>query len=226
MKMTRTKIIAGCLIVGVLCFFAYLEYTKKIEQKNQIDAWHDAELVDIVKNELKELHFQTDGKIVYQQITANHDCNRSDLTFVYSSYKTPKDICASFLSSLPLQKWQPQHVQQKTDFCEARPVSKMTELFANNLPKTKILMLGAYPKSAAHKNTFMPVWEGTELDVKEEAIKHGESFFYINIKYQGTYDKAKYPCNEMNFECACLNPTYVEDTLDELRKRADISHMP
>ena len=216
MKITRTQIITGCVLVGALCSFAYYEYTKYV----------DAKLVDTVKNEFNKLHFKTDGSIVYQQISANHNCKWSQLTVVYSSNNAPKDICASFLSSLPPLKWQPQHDQRQTDFCVDRSNTKT--LFAHNPPETVFLELWAYPNSAARTNTFIPVNPSAELAIQKNAIKHGENFYYIHLRYQTPEDREEQGCNanEGVYDCACLDSTYEEDTLPELQKHADKSRNP
>lgn len=203
MTITRTRFIAAaCLLVGALCFLAYFEYTKYV----------DAKLVRIIKNELSEFNLPTDGTIVYQKIESNHNCSWSDVTVVYSSNKTPKDSCASVLSSIPLQKWQPQHDLQQTDFCEEDKTS--TKLIAQNLSKTTYFSSEAYPQAAANGPIFMPVNPVAELDIQQKAKeKHWKSFYYIHLTYQTPNDREHYACGEMQTYCACSNPTYFEETI-------------
>ncbi len=208
----RALIIVGVSLVAVLSYFAYSKYTKRL----------DAELVGIVKNELNGLHLKDPGKIIYRQDRANHNCNYSELTVVYSSNKGEQEICRSLLSSLPLGKWQPQHMQQKTDFCESRPVGLSTALTARSeidSASSITLRMEAYPKEALHVNTFMPVAD--QADVKKEAASHGKSFYYIEFAYRGPHDRAQCPCEEGGDVCEYANSTFYESTFSDLTGNAD-----
>lgn len=219
MNITRTQITVGCLSVVFICFFAYYKHTK------QIDAEIDAKLVTIVTNELNNLHLQTDGSFVYQQVSANHNCNRSDITTVYSSNMSTSDICSSVLSSLPLQKWQPRYQWRQSKFCvdsehpadRDKPSYIDTTLRAYNSADTIHLELRAYPKVATY--TFMPVNQYAEHDIIQAAQKYGESFYYIHLSYEGGYYHNKYPCNEVNFECECIYSTYYKSTYTGIRSK-------
>jgi len=216
-KITRTKIFAGLLLIGLAGSFVYYEYTERENAKA------DAELVSIVRNEMNDLHLQNPGHFVYQEIKANHNCNSSELTIVYASDRNEKEICESFLSSVSPQKWQPQHIQQKADFCEDRQVSNSKALFMHNADRTNFLELEVYPNGAAHTHTFMPVNINIETDIKREAAKHGRSFYYLNVRHRGPYDDTRYACSETDPKayCECLNSTFDEDTYAEMMSHAD-----
>lgn len=220
-KRIALAVIAGCLLVGFLGYFAYSEHAERERAKKVV-----AELVGIVKNELKEFQLPGPGKFIYQQVETNYHCNYAALAVVYASDMNEKEICATALASLPRQKWVPQHRQQKTDFCEPRPVS--TELFAHNQNRTKFLTLGAYPKAAVAAHTFMPVNIYAELAIKKEAIKYGESFYYVELSYQGPYDEAQCPCNVNRGGTVCefANATFYESNYSELIKSDHASPKP
>jgi hypothetical protein len=186
----------------------------------------DRKLVTIVANEFNSLHLNTDGSFVYQEVSSNHNCNRSNITVVYSSNMNTQDICSSALSSLPPQTWQPYYQWgQKAKYCADRehtgdkfsPSWVGTSLRANNTAGAINLEIKAYPKSAS-QYTFMPVNQYAEHEIIQAAQKNGENFYYVHLSYQGPYDNKRYPCNDANSTCECVYPTYYKNTINELRQ--------
>ncbi|MEQ1558551.1 MAG: hypothetical protein ABL933_06350 [Methyloglobulus sp.] len=213
MKTSPTYIIIGLILFGFAG--AYLQSKYK-----------DRKLVAIVADEFNNLHLNTDGSFVYQEVSSNHNCNRSNITVVFSSNMNTQDICSSALSSLPPQTWEPYYQWgQKIKYCADRehtgdkfsPSWVWTSLRANNTAGGINLEIKAYPKSASNY-TFMPVNQYAEHEIIQAAQKNGESFYYVHIKYQGPYDRRRYPCNDANSSCECVSSTYYKNTINELRQ--------
>jgi len=140
------------IIIGIFAVvFASLAYYYFMQNyKKEIDS----KLIEIATSEFNKLQFKIDGFLVYKQIKSNHNCNKSDIVVVNSSNMSTNDICASILSSLPLDKWQPVHQWQQEKFCvdsehsadKFIPSYIDTSLIARDHSNKIYLRIKAYPK--------------------------------------------------------------------------------
>ena len=212
----------SCLLIG---FLALAVYFRNIQNQKEVDKEIDTELVNIVENELQNLPLQNPGQLIFKQTSANHQCNRSDVTVVYSLNMSTNDICSSFLASLPLNRWQPTKQRQQASYCadHQHPANRDNSPFvsiglrADNASDEMHLGLEAYPREAWHAS--LPVHRPVIPDIIQMATQHGTSYYYIHISYHGKKRRKKYPCNEPGRDCLCEYPTYYKSTFSELKEQ-------
>jgi hypothetical protein len=176
----------------------------------------------IAKNSFDGLDIKSDDKKIFEQYVTNEFCNTSSYTVILKSDNDLVELCNNTISSFENRKWN--HIQkcrkiEREKRGRAEEFSYVIEeAISKNPDGVYYFKAGFFPSSSSYPYFFPVVFD--EKSIVDYAKKTGGGFYYLNLEFQGRYDKQKYSCDYMKSDmnhreyCECLTYTYTHTFFD------------
>lgn len=167
-------------------------------------------LREVVEIEFPKLQLPSAVNMLYEEVSADRVCKTASITRLFSTDRSPADICDSFHSSLNANRWNAYDVCRTTIYpLERAPIDgdkpeyHSVRLVAGlgSRPHNFLIQMDVKPHSA-WGHLFMLSTFG-EQEAIPLAKRSGKTFFTIKLSYHEDHRLFDQLCPEQSDHCEC-----------------------